>query len=74
MLTTRQIGTPHRNKGSDMDETRIAKDQANSRKEKLKSLAVAGGETMFHAMCYTAGALLVTFLAECMRSRSNQES
>lgn len=56
-----------------MDETEIAKEQAKARKEKAKELAKAGGETMFHAMCYTAGALLVTFLATRMQNRTDQK-
>lgn len=56
-----------------MDGNESGNGRANERKEQLKSLAADGGKTMFHAMCYTAGALLVTFLAAYLQKRIDQK-
>lgn len=52
-----------------MDKDESGESQANARKERLKGLAVAGGETMFQGFCYTVGMLLATVLVESMRNR-----
>jgi hypothetical protein len=57
-----------------MNEIEIAKSQANSRKERLKSLAVAGGESMFIAFCSTIGMFLATALMESVRNRTDRKS
>lgn len=57
-----------------MSQSEKADNQANERKERLKNLAVVGGESMFIAFCSTVGMLLATVMVENFRNRSSRES